>query len=115
MMQPPRHGSVVAILTAPKTWKKPALAKARTPDLTADELGNVRRALRFLRAKLGGAAQLATALGVTVPAVHRAFEAKRRPSVALALRASRVADVPLESILRGEWPPEGACPHCGRS
>jgi DNA-binding phage protein len=115
LTQPVRHGSAVAILTAPKTWRKPTALAKRSPDLTADELGNVRRALRFLRAKLGGASQLAAAMGVTEHAAHRAFEAKRRPSVALALRVSRVAGVSLESILHGEWPPEGACPHCGRS
>jgi hypothetical protein len=30
------------------------------------------------------------------------------------LRASRLAGVPMETILAGEWPQEGACPHCGR-
>jgi hypothetical protein len=83
-------------------------------DLTDEECACVRRALRFLRTRLGGTKALAAALGMTPGALAVAMTRNRRPSAALALRTARLAKASIDAVLRGEWPPEGACPHCGR-
>ena len=104
----------MTILTHPKTFRR-QLARARTPDLTPDEMANVRRAIGVLRIRFGGFAKLAVAIGVPLKGLQTAVVRSRKPSVAIALRAARLAGVPLEEILAGSWPPEGACPHCGRT
>ena len=106
----------MTILTTTKTWRKPAtaLALATTPDLTSEEIAAVKRALRVLRVRLGGYAQLSAALGVKPKTLAGAGVRTRKPSVGLALRAARLAGVALEDLLAGRWPKEGACPHCGR-
>lgn len=38
-----------------------------------------------------------------------------REKLSAAERAARLAGVPVEDVLAGRWPVEGACPHCGRS
>jgi hypothetical protein len=50
-------------------------------------------------------------MGMKEDAVRQAM--KRGVSTGLALRASRVAGVPLERLLDRSWLPPGACPHCG--
>jgi DNA-binding phage protein len=103
------------ILTAPTVWQRPKAPRpGRTPDLTDAESGAVKAALRFLRARHGTWTTLAAALGTAEQNLTRAVSAKGRPSAALALRAARAGGVPLEDVLTGVWPPEGACPHCGR-
>ncbi len=102
----------MTVLTTTKTWKRAHLATLRRPDLTAEEIANVKRALRFMRIRCGGARQLAHFLGMTPKAL--ACAPYRKPSVALALRLARCARVPLEEVLAGRWPVDGACPHCGR-
>ncbi len=109
------HLAGVTILTTRKTWHgpRPANQTRRSTDLTPDEQANVRRALRFLAKRHGDTSKLAK-----VMKAHR--ETVQRParggvvSAGIALRAARVAGVPLEDVLTGRWPKEGACPHCGR-
>jgi hypothetical protein len=48
-----------------------------------------------------------------VTLVHAASKGGR-PSVGLALRAARLAYVPLEDILSGRWPGKGPCALCGK-
>jgi hypothetical protein len=105
----------MAILTNPKTWQRPATARAKTPDLTLDEVEGVRRALRFLQVRAGSAATLAGQLGVSRAVLVRATGRQGAVSASLALRTARVAGQPIGAILAGQWPPEGVCPHCGRS
>jgi hypothetical protein len=96
-------------------WRKPRPANVtrRSTDLTPEEQDNARRALRFLAKRLGDTSKLAKAMGA-----HR--ETVQRPvrgavvTAGIALRAARVAGVPLDDLLGGVWPQEGACPHCGR-
>lgn len=98
-----------------KTWRRPPLARLRTPDLTDAEQASVRRALTFLRVRMSGTRPLAVALGMTAIAAGRFLGSKgRAPTASLALRLARAAKVSVEGVLAGEWPPEGACPHCGR-
>lgn len=106
----------MTVLTTSKTWRRPvASLPDRAPDMTDEERANVRAAIRFLRARLGGSAPLAVALKVPRSEVHKACSRRGRTSVGMALRAARVAKVPLEDVLSGEFPPVGSCPHCGRS
>jgi hypothetical protein len=105
----------MTILTSTKTWRRPApLARVTTPDLTPDEIANVKRALRVLCTRHGGWATLAQAMGTNAGNLQVSIVRNRKPSVAVALRAARVAGVPLEEVLSGAWPKPGACPHCGR-
>jgi DNA-binding XRE family transcriptional regulator len=106
----------MTVLLARKVWRREALAMpARVPDLTEEERANVGRALRFLRVRAGGWAPLAKALGVSRENAVRAASPKGKPSPRIALRLAKLARVPLEDVLSGAWPPEGACAHCGRS
>jgi hypothetical protein len=105
---------VTTILTHHKSWRAAPLTK-RAPDLTDAECEAVRRALRFLRTRLGGGRQLAVALGMTPGALSVAMTRSRRPGAALALRLARVAKVPIDAILLGDFSAIGACPHCGRA
>lgn len=82
-------------------------------DLTAKEQANVRAALRFLRAKCGGWLQVAHAIRMAPPTLHHALRS-RPVSASVALRVARLAQVSVDGLLAGEFPPAGACPHCGR-
>jgi hypothetical protein len=104
----------MAILTHPKNWRKPAAPSKRPPELSEDEQVAVRRALLFLRVQAGSNRKLAIALGVRPWALSRALWKAGKPSALLALRAARLAKVSVEALLGGEYPPEGACAHCGR-
>ena len=57
---------------------------------------------------------MAEALGVGEDALSRACWGKTRPGAGLALRAAKLAGVPLEDVITGRFPVEGACPACGR-
>ena len=76
-------------------------------DLSADELKNVRTAVRFLRARCGGWEAVAKALRVGKTT------AKRASSPMLAFRVARLAGVGVDDLLAGRFPPPGTCPHCG--
>jgi hypothetical protein len=65
--------------------------------------------------RLGSYAKLAEALGAKPATVNDSMHRSGKPSVALALRAARLAGVPLEDVLSGAWPKEGSCPMCGRT
>jgi hypothetical protein len=103
------------VLVKREVWRKPRplTETRRSTDLTPAEQENVRRALRFLAKRHGDTSKLAKAM-----AAHR--ETVQRParggvvSAGIALRAAKIAGRPLEDLLSGAYPPEGACPHCGR-
>lgn len=104
----------MTILVKREVWRKPHLvAPEQASTLTAEEVENARRAIRFLRTRLGGGPKLAAALRVKLQVVEKACGGLRRPSVELVLRAARLAGVPLEDVLSGSWPPAGMCPFCG--
>ena len=109
----PRMG----ILYERKSWSKsrPPNTTRRSTDLTAEEQTNAKAALRFLTTRHGSVRQLAEVMSAKARTVRAALEARGRVSAGLALRAAKVAGVPLEDVLSGAWPPPGACPHCGRS
>jgi hypothetical protein len=105
----------MAVLAHPKTWQRPAaIVRVRPVDLTPEERANLARALRFLRVRAGSGAKLAALLGVARQTTDRAMGKRAAGGAFLALRAARLAGVPVEAVLGGAWPPEGACAHCGR-
>jgi hypothetical protein len=105
------------ILSEPKRWARPRdpSKTRRASDLTPDEQSNAKAALRVLRARHGTTCQLALALSANPKTVLYAVSARGKPSAGLALRAARLAGVPLEDVLSGAWPKSGSCPHCGRT
>ncbi len=107
----------MAILRSRVEWKKdrPATETRRASDLTPEEQANVKRALRVLRTRLGSLTALATAIRVNPHTLHWHVQRRGKPTAGVALRAARLAGVPLEELLAGSWPVEGACPHCGRA
>lgn len=106
----------MTILATKKSWRKSGEPRGDlAPDLTTEEYAAVRRALVFLRARHGDMPKLAAALRVRPSLLARAFGKAGKPSAGLALRVARLAGTSVESVLGGTWPPEGACPHCGRS
>lgn len=107
----------MAILRERVTWERPrpVRADARPDALTPEERTHVREALRFLRQRMGGWSRLAKAMGLKQETLEQAAKRRSRgPTAGIALRAARVAGVCAEQVLRGEWPPAGACPVCGR-
>jgi len=92
----------------------PALARRTTLGLTVDETAAVRRAFAWMRVRLGGYSALSVALGCHSGTLANLGSRRGKPGLMLALRLARLAEVPIEAILAGEWPNEGACPHCGR-
>jgi transcriptional regulator with XRE-family HTH domain len=107
----------MAILRSRVAWTKPRPQNEtrRSSDLTPVEQANVKRALRVLSARLGSLAALATALRVNPHTLRWYWQKRGKPTAGVALRAARLAAVPLEELLAGRWPVEGACPHCGRT
>jgi len=106
----------MTILRGPKTWRRdcPANPTPRPSELTLEEQGHVKAALRVLMTRLGGQRQLAAALRVTFHALQWTMQRRGKPGAGMALRAARLAGVHVEDILAGKWPVEGGCPHCGR-
>ena len=104
---------MTAILTTTKTWRRELAGRPAT-DLSPEEEANVKRAVAYLRIRLGGLTGLAKAMGVTQSSAIRASAKGGRVSVRMAFRAAKAAGVGLDSVLMGEFPPVGACPHCER-
>jgi len=104
----------MAILREVVEWRKPKPANpCRAPDLTDEERTHLRAAIAFLLTRFGGRASLAKAMGIRPVALQGATGKRRSLSASLAIRAARVAGVGVDDILRGHYPPSGACPHCG--
>lgn len=105
----------MTILTTPQVVRRPlALRPGRAPDLSDEEAAAVKRALRFLRTRVGTTTKLAAMLQVKRSLVERALSKRGRPGAGLAIRVARAARVSIEDVIRSVFPPEGACPHCGR-
>lgn len=107
----------MAILRERTSWRnpRPANETRRSSDLTPEEQKNVKAALRFLAKRHATTHKLAAAMGARYATVKAAIDPRRPVSAGIVLRAARLAGVPMEDVLAGRWPVDGACPHCGRS
>lgn len=85
---------------------------SRAPDLTKEEQANVRTAMAFLRARSGGWAPLAKALGFAVVTLTKVRQ-RHTVTPLIAFRVARFAEIGVDDLLTGKYPPAGACPHCG--
>lgn len=83
-----------------------------TFDLTPAEQAHVRAALRFLRARCGGWKPLAQALRFKANSLAKVGSG-RVASASMALRIARLAEIGVDELLGGKYPPAGTCPHCG--
>ena len=110
-----RTGGVDRGGEVPRCSRFPAAAAKAMPrgDLTIEEQANVRKALRFLRTRAGGAEPLGKALRLNGGTLDH-VAAKQTVSAGLAVRLARFAGVPVDDLLSGRYPPPGTCPHCGR-
>lgn len=107
----------MTILRTREVWRRERGPRATSPsvELTDEERDNIRRAMRELCRRHGSAKALAKALRVSQRTTSRAMGERGKPTAAMAVRAARLAAVPLESVLSGAWPPRGPCPFCGRT
>ena len=106
----------MGILTKRSVWQvaRPAGETRRSSDLTPEEQARAKVAIRFLAKRHGSALKLAQAMRANLETVRSAMSKRGPVSAGIALRVARAAGVPLEDVLAGRWPVEGACPHCGR-
>lgn len=81
-------------------------------DLTTAEQAHVRAALRFLRARCGGWDALARVLRFKARSLAKVGTG-RTASASMAVRVARLAEVGIDDLLAGRYPPAGTCPHCG--
>jgi hypothetical protein len=103
----------MAILTERRVWRQKA--PYRDPlGLTAEEQAGVRQAVRALRRRYRSWQRLAQALGLPLKSLERGLQGKDRPvSPGLAIRAARLAGVPVDDVLKGLFPRPRECPMCG--
>jgi hypothetical protein len=92
-------------------WSRPR--KVRAPDLLPEEQAHVKAAIIFLRARVGSWPALVALSGVKLATLTWSARPKTGVTAGIAIRIARAADVPIDDVLRGAWPPAGACPHCG--
>jgi hypothetical protein len=85
----------------------------RSSDLTVEEQGHVRKALRFLRARCGDWGSVAKALRFGCSTVASAAGGHRAISASMAMRVARLSGVNVDEVLSGRFPPPGTCPYCG--
>ena len=93
---------VATTLTTVKTWRRerPATApRLRQHDLSPEEQANVRKALVFLKTRLGGWPKLAKAIGS--PQISSAGAYRRSALAGVAVRAAKLAGVPVDDVLSG--------------
>ena len=82
--------------------------------LSLQEQRNVMAALRFLRVRTGGWKPLAKALGFSASTMINVKKGVNHVSASMAFRVARLTAVGFDDLVAGKYPPEGACPHCGR-
>lgn len=102
--------AVAAVRDAPPKPEAPKVLPRC--DLSVEEQANIRAALRFLGARVGGMPQLAKRLRVNDGSLY-AVAGRRKATASLAVRLAKFAGVPVDDVICGRFPPPGACPHCG--
>lgn len=81
--------------------------------LTPDEQDSVRAVFRLLRQRFGTWESLAKALGMCKRTLTKVMYRDKNVTTDMAFRVSRLVKAPLEDVIAGKWPAEGACPFCG--
>lgn len=106
----------MAILVARTVWRREPSRKRRANPMTPEAQANVARALRILRVRYGSWKALAEAMGTTRATLQTVTTpaGRKRLGAGIAIRAAKVAGVPVDDLLAGAWPKDGACPWCGR-
>lgn len=105
---------VVAAPASADSRRRIARATRSEGEFTAAEQRAVRTALRFLRTRVGGWDPLGSALGSDGGAIRKVAVGQRVVTAAVAMRVARLAEVPVEELLAGQWLSARVCPHCGR-
>lgn len=82
-------------------------------DVTPEEATRVRAALALLRARTGRLDVLAKALRFERATVRRVIAGTDPVTASMVLRVARLAQVGVDEVLAGRFPPPGTCPHCG--
>jgi len=104
----------MAVLTERRVWKRePKRVTTRVNSLEREQQENVRRALRTLYFRYGTWKDLARAMGVGKNQLKLVMGERAAPSAGLALRAAKVAGVPVEDVLTGKLAEPERCPTCG--
>lgn len=106
----------MAILRERQVWKRVDHRRAwnSVNTLSHDEQAHVRVALLTLHARHGSWETVARIMNVHEENLLRlATSARHPPSAGIALRAARLAGVPVEDVLSGAFPGRKACPACG--
>ena len=106
----------MTILRARQVWKRPRKPRAReTLDrLTPEEAANVAVVVKVLCVRLGTTTNVAKAMQTNPKTIQRAVSGKKQPSAGMAIKAAKLAGVPVDDVLSGEFPKPGSCPMCGR-
>lgn len=81
-------------------------------DLTKQEQEHVRRALKYLRARMGKWETVYAALDTDNRAI-RQMVAGKEVTASVAFRVARVIGVGVDAVLAGNYAPPGVCPNCG--
>ena|ERR1700722_10621063 len=81
-------------------------------DLTTEEQQHVRVALRYLRVRFGGWANLAKALRFKDTTLSNVASG-RAVTATMAVRMARLVKVGIDDMIGGTYPPKGSCPLCG--
>lgn len=81
--------------------------------LTMPEQDSVRGVLRLLRKRFGTWESLAKVLEMCKRTLQNVIWRAKNVTADLAFRVSRLVKAPMEDIIGGRWPAEGACPFCG--
>lgn len=94
-------------------WRPPARHRGRHPNVVLDGL------LRYAARRGITDAELATELvrqqvQPDGPGSERPLTGRKAVTPALALRVARLAGVPMDELLAGQWLSPRVCPHCGR-
>jgi hypothetical protein len=106
----------MTVLRERQTWTKDRKSKREryTDGLTPEEQACIRVALAVLRIRYGTLRKLAVAMHTTYKTLVRMSNKSGKPTAGIAIRAARLAGVPIDDVLSGNFPKAGSCPLCGR-
>lgn len=82
-------------------------------DLTETEQGNVRAALHFLKVQAGTWDLLEKALYFGRRHLPHVMRGEKPVTATLAFKTARLAQIGVDALLAGQFPPAGTCAHCG--